>query len=104
MPYNPPTKESKMPNHCGRAIYGLEEVKEALSNAGAFLHQLPEEIGSIIDLEEQLEIGEFNRRYSLLLINIKAMVSHLSEAEEFVMEGLIEEQKQEQKSKKPNLH
>jgi hypothetical protein len=104
MPYNPPTEERAMPNHCGRAIYGLEEVKEALSNAGAFLHQLPEEIGSIIDLEEQLEIGEFNRRYSLLLINIKAMVSHLSEAEEFVMEGLIEEQKQEQKSKKPNLH
>ena len=93
-----------MPNHCGRAIYGMEEVKEALSNAGAFLHQLPEEIGSIIDLEEQLEVGEFTRRYSLLLINIKAMVSHLSEAEEFVMEALIEEQKQEQKSKKPNLH
>ena len=93
-----------MPNHCGRAIYGMEEVKEALSNAGAFLHQLPEEIGSIIDLEEQLEVGEFTRRYSLLLINIKAMVSHLSEAEEFVLDGLIEEQKQEQKSKKPNLH
>ena len=93
-----------MPNHCGRAIYGMEEVKEALSNAGAFLHQLPEEIGSIIDLEEQLEVGEFTRRYSLLLINIKAMVSHLSEAEGFVLDGLIEEQKQEQKSKKPNLH
>lgn len=93
-----------MPNHCGRAIYGMEGVKEALSNAGAFLHQLPEEIGSIIDLEEQLEVGEFTRRYSLLLINIKAMVSHLSEAEGFVLDGLIEEQKQEQKSKKPNLH
>jgi len=93
-----------MPIHCGRAIYGMEEVKEALSNAGAFLHQLPEEIGSIIDLEEQLEVGEFTRRYSLLLINIKAMVSHLSEAEGFVLDGLIEEQKQEQKSKKPNLH
>ena len=83
-----------MPNHCGRAIYGMEEVKEALSNAGAFLHQLPEEIGSIIDLEEQLEVGEFTRRYSLLLINIKAMVSHLSEAEEFVMGSLEEEKKQ----------
>ena len=93
-----------MPNHCGRAIYGMEEVKDALSNAGAFLHQLPEEIGRIIDLEEQLEIGEFTSRYGLLVISIKAMVSHLSEAEEFVMEGLIEEQKQEQKSKKPNLH
>ena len=93
-----------MPIHCGRAIYGMEEVKEALSNAGAFLHQLPEEIGRIIDLEEQLEVGEFTRRYSLLLINIKAMVSHLSEAEGFVLDGLIEEQKQEQKSKKPNHH
>jgi hypothetical protein len=93
-----------MPNHCGRAIYGLEEVKEALSNAGAFLHQLPEELDNMINNEEPMEIGEFNRRYSLLLISIKAMVSHLSEAEEFVMEGLIEEQKQEQKSKKPNLH
>ena len=93
-----------MPNHCGRAIYGMEEVKDALSNAGAFLHQLPEEIGRIIDLEEQLEIGEFTSRYGLLVISIKAMVSHLSEAEEFVMEGLIEEQKQEQRSKKPNLH
>ena len=82
----------------------MEEVKMALSNAGAFLHQLPEEIGRIIDLEEQLEIGEFTSRYGLLVISIKAMVSHLSEAEEFVMEGLIEEQKQEQKSKKPNLH
>ena len=93
-----------MPNHCGRAIYGMEEVKEALSNAGAFLHQLPEEIDKIIDLEEQLKMGEFTRRYGLLLISIKAMVSHLSEAEEFVMESLIEEQRQEQKSIKPNLH
>ena len=93
-----------MPNHCGRAIYGMEEVKMALSNAGAFLHQLPEEIGRIIDLEEQLEIGEFTSRYGLLVISIKAMVSHLSEAEGFVLDGLIEEQKQEQKSKKPNLH
>lgn len=93
-----------MPNHCGRAIYGLEEVKEALSNAGAFLHQLPKELDNMINNEEPMEIGEFNRRYSLLLISIKAMVSHLSEAEEFVMEGLIEEQKQEQKSKKPNIH
>ena len=90
-----------MPIHCGRAIYGMEEVKEALSNAGAFLHQLPEEIGRIIDLEEQLEVGEFTRRYSLLLINIKAMVSHLSEAEGFVLDGLIEEQKQQQKQKSP---
>ena len=93
-----------MPNHCGRAIYGMEEVKEALSNAGAFLHQLPEEVGRIIDLEERLEVGEFTRRYGLLMISIKAMVSHLSEAEEFVMEGLEEEQRQEQKSKKPNHH
>jgi hypothetical protein len=93
-----------MPNHCGRAIYGMEEVKEALSNAGAFLHQLPEEIDNMINNEEPMEIGEFNRRYSLLTISIKAMVSHLSEAEEFVMEGLIEEQRQEQKSKKPNHH
>ena len=89
-----------MPNHCGRAIYGMEEVKDALSNAGAFLHQLPEELERM-NKQEDLE---FTRRYGLLLINIKAMVSHLSEAEEFVMEGLIEEQKQEQKSKKPNLH
>jgi len=51
-----------------------------------------------------LEVGEFTRRYGLLMIHIKAMVSHLSEAEEFVMEGLIEEQRQEQKSKKPNHH
>ena len=93
-----------MPNHCGRAIYGMEEVKEALSNAGAFLHQLPEELDNMINNEEPMEIGEFNRRYSLLLISIKAMVSHLSEAEEFVMEGLIVEQRQEQKSKKPNHH
>ena len=89
-----------MPNHCGRAIYGMEEVKDALSNAGAFLHQLPEELERM-NKQEDLE---FTRRYGLLLISIKAMVSHLSEAEEFVMEGLIEEQKQEQKSKKPNLH
>jgi len=93
-----------MPNHCGRAIYGMDEVKEALSNAGAFLHQLPEELDNMINNEEPMEIREFNRRYSLLLISIKAMVSHLSEAEEFVMEGLIEEQRQEQKSKKPNHH
>jgi hypothetical protein len=93
-----------MPNHCGRAIYGMEEVKEALSNAGAFLHQLPEEIDRIIELEERLGLEEFIRRYGLLMIHIKAMVSHLSEAEEFVIEGLIEEQKQEQKSKKPNHH
>jgi len=83
-----------MPNHCGRAIYGMEEVKEALSNAGAFLHQLPEEVGRIIDLEERLEVGEFTRRYGLLMIHIKAMVSHLSEAEEFVMGCLEEEKKQ----------
>lgn len=89
-----------MPIHCGRAIYGMEEVKDALSNAGAFLHQLPEELERM-NKQEDLE---FTRRYGLLLISIKAMVSHLSEAEEFVMEGLIEEQKQEQKSKKPNLH
>ena len=31
---------------------------------------------------------EFTRRHALLLITTKAMVSHLSEAEEFVMEGL----------------
>ena len=89
-----------MPNHCGRAIYGMEEVKEALSNAGAFLHQLPEELERM-NKQEDLE---FTRRYGLLLISIKAMVSHLSEAEEFVTEGLEEEQRQEQKSKKPNLH
>ena len=83
-----------MPNHCGRVVYGMEEVKEALSNAGAFLHQLPEEVSKIIDLEERLEVGEFTRRYGLLMISIKAMVSHLSEAEEFVMEGLEEEKKQ----------
>ena len=83
-----------MPNHCGRAIYGMEEVKEALSNAGAFLHQLPEEVGRIIDLEERLEVGEFTRRYGLLMISIRAMVSHLSEAEEFVMGCLEEEKKQ----------
>ena len=77
-----------MPNVCGRAIYGMEEVKEALSNAGSFLHQLPDEI------EERLEIREFPMRYCLLLIHIKAMVSHLSEAEEFVMESLEEEKKQ----------
>jgi hypothetical protein len=96
----PPTEERAMPIHCGRAIYGMEEVKDALSNAGAFLHQLPEELERM-NKQEDLE---FTRRYGLLLISIKAMVSHLSEAEEFVMEGLIEEQKQEQKSKKPNLH
>ena len=89
-----------MPNHCGRAIYGMEEVKEALSNAGAFLHQLPVELERMKNQDDQ----EFIRRYGLLMIHIKAMVSHLSEAEEFVMEGLIEEQKQEQKSKKPNHH
>ena len=89
-----------MPIHCGRAIYGMEEVKDALSNAGAFLHQLPEELERM-NKQEDLE---FTRRYGLLLISIKAMVTHLSEAEEFVMEGLVEEQKQEQKSKKPNLH
>ena len=89
-----------MPIHCGRAIYGMEEVKDALSNAGAFLHQLPEELERM-NKQEDLE---FTRRYGLLLISIKAMVSHLSEAEEFVMEGLEEEQRQEQKSKKPNLH
>ena len=89
-----------MPNHCGRAIYGMEEVKLALSNAGAFLHQLPEELERM-NKQEDLE---FTRRYGLLLISVKAMVSHLSEAEEFVMEGLEEEQRQEQKSKKPNLH
>ena len=83
-----------MPIHCGRAIYGMEEVKLALSNAGAFLHQLPEEVGRIIDLEERLEVGEFTRRYGLLLISIKAMVSHLSEAEEFVMESLEEDRNQ----------
>ena len=83
-----------MPNHCGRAIYGMEEVKEALSNAGAFLHQLPEEVSRIIDLEERLEVGEFTRRYGLLMIHIKAMVSHLSEAEEFVVGCLEEEKKQ----------
>tara|TARA_A100001015_G_scaffold84905_1_gene94297 strand:- start:2118 stop:2420 length:303 start_codon:yes stop_codon:yes gene_type:complete len=96
----PPTEERAMPIHCGRAIYGMEEVKDALSNAGAFLHQLPEELERM-NKQEDLE---FTRRYGLLLISIKAMVSHLSEAEEFVMEGLIEEQKQEQKSKKPNFH
>ena len=89
-----------MPNHCGRAIYGMEEVKLALSNAGAFLHQLPEELERMNNQEDL----EFTARYGLLLISIKAMVSHLSEAEEFVMEGLEEEQRQEQKSKKPNLH
>jgi hypothetical protein len=89
-----------MPNHCGRAIYGMEEVKEALSNAGAFLHQLPVELERMKNQDDQ----EFIRRYGLLMISIRAMVSHLSEAEEFVMEGLIEEQKQEQKSKKPNHH
>lgn len=89
-----------MPIHCGRAIYGMEEVKLALSNAGAFLHQLPEELERM-NKQEDLE---FTRRYGLLLISIKAMVSHLSEAEEFVMDGLEEEQRQEQKSKKPNLH
>ena len=89
-----------MPNHCGRAIYGMEEVKEALSNAGAFLHQLPVELERMKNQDDQ----EFIRRYGLLMIHIKAMVSHLSEAEEFVMEGLIEEQRQEQKSKKPNHH
>lgn len=87
-----------MPNHCGRAIYGMEEVKEALSNAGAFLHQLPEEVGRIIDLEERLEVGEFTRRYGLLMISIKAMVSHLSEAEEFVV-GCLEEEKKQKTSK-----
>jgi len=89
-----------MPNHCGRAIYGMEEVKEALSNAGAFLHQLPVELER---MKKQDDL-EFIRRYGLLMISIRAMVSHLSEAEEFVMEGLIEEQRQEQKSKKPNHH
>ena len=89
-----------MPNVCGRAIYGMEEVKEALSNAGAFLHQLPEELERM----NNQEIAESIRLHGLLLIHIKAMVSHLSEAEEFVMEGLVEEQRQEQKSKKPNLH
>ena len=89
-----------MPNHCGRAIYGMEEDKEALSNAGAFLHQLPVELER---MKKQDDL-EFIRRYGLLMISIRAMVSHLSEAEEFVMEGLIEEQRQEQKSKKPNLH
>ena len=89
-----------MPNHCGRAIYGMEEVKEALSNAGAFLHLLPEELERMNNQEDL----EFAKRYWLLLISIKAMVSHLSEAEEFVMEGLVEERRQEQKSKKPNHH
>ena len=89
-----------MPNHCGRAIYGMEEVKEALSNAGAFLHQLPVELERMKNQDDQ----EFIRRYGLLMISIRAMVSHLSEAEEFVIEGLIEEQRQEQKSKKPNHH
>ena len=89
-----------MPNHCGRAIYGMEEVKEDLSNAGAFLHQLPVELER---MKKQDDL-EFIRRYGLLMISIRAMVSHLSEAEEFVMEGLIEEQRQEQKSKKPNHH
>ena len=79
-----------MPNHCGRAIYGMEEVKEALSNAGAFLHQLPTELKIIIDGKEHMEIGEWVRRFDLVLISIKAMVSHLSEAEEFVMESLEE--------------
>ena len=79
-----------MPNHCGRAIYGMEEVKEALSNAGAFLHQLPVELER---MKKQDDL-ELIRRYGLLMIHIKAMVSHLSEAEEFVMESLEEEKKQ----------
>ena len=79
-----------MPNVCGRAIYGMEEVKEALSNAGGFLHQLP---GELERMKKQDDL-EFIRRYGLLMISIKAMVSHLSEAEEFVMESLEEEQKQ----------
>ena len=83
-----------MPNHCGRAIYGMEEVKEALSNAGAFLHQLPKELESM-NKQEDLE---FARRYGLLLITIRAMVSHLSEAEEFVM-GCLEEEKKQLTSK-----
>ena len=78
----------------------MEEVREALSNAGAFLHQLPVELERMKNQDDQ----EFIRRYGLLMISIRAMVSHLSEAEEFVMEGLVEEQRQEQKSKKPNHH
>ena len=79
-----------MPNHCGRAIYGMEEVKEALSNAGAFLHQLPVELERMKNQDDQ----EFIRRYGLLMISIRAMVSHLSEAEEFVVGCLEEEKKQ----------
>ena len=79
-----------MPIHCGRAIYGMEEVKEALSNAGAFLHQLPEKLERM----NNQEIAESIRLHGLLLIHIKAMVSHLSEAEEFVVGCLEEEKKQ----------
>ena len=79
-----------MPNHCGRVVYGMEEVKEALSNAGAFLHQLPVELER---MKKQDDL-EFIRRYGLLMIHIKAMVSHLSEAEEFVMESLEEDRNQ----------
>jgi hypothetical protein len=94
MPYNPPTEESTMPVHYGRVVYGMEEVREAIGNAQEFLHHLPKELDSIIDNQERLEMGEFTRRYGLLVISIRAMVSHLSEAEEFVMGSLEEEKKQ----------
>jgi hypothetical protein len=81
----------------GQVFYGMKEVKEAITNAQAFLHQLPEVLDTIIDNQESLGDGEFTRRYMLLMKSIHIQHHLLSVPIAAVLEGLQAE-KNKQKS------
>ena len=94
--------------------FDIYEVKLALNNAEEILKMIPDTLEYFLGCGRRGEEPE-HEHHLLLLMAIKGLIPRLRQADEFLdspldaehrkqLEALIEEQKQEQKSKKPNLH
>ena len=96
--------------------FDIFEVKQALNNAEEILKMIPDALEHSLGCGMRREEPD-HQHYLLLLLAIEGLIPRLRQADEFLysilpldaenkkqLEALIEEQKQEQKSKKPNLH
>lgn len=96
-----------MTNYWGREEYETKQAQEAVLRAVTFLHELPEALEAA--LEEWDEMSESQeRKFRLMMISIEAMVSHLSEAADYMERVMIAEQGlklfSSEETEKPNLH
>ena len=94
--------------------FDIYEVKLALDHAAEILKMIPDTLEHFLGCGRRREEPD-HEQYLLLLMAIKGLIPRLRQADQFLdspldaehrkqLEALIEEQRQEQKSKKPNHH